>query len=184
MLVNSETNRMKFNFFILVLVLVSLMACSGKDIHQYQDRQPTFDAAQFFNGALTAHGVLKDRSGNVTRHFNATINAFWVNGIGTLEERFEFNDGEIQFRTWTLTPQGTDRYSATAGDVSGIGAAETAGNAFHLAYRLQIDYQGKPLVLDVDDWMYRVSDTVVVNQSILSKWGFRLGSIELTIIQQ
>jgi hypothetical protein len=32
--------------------------------------------------------------------------------------------------------------------------------------------------------MFRVSDNVVINQSILSKWGIRVGTIELAIIRQ
>jgi hypothetical protein len=168
---------------LLVTLLFILSGCSVPDVEQYRNNQPAFNVETFFNGPLTAHGVLKDRSGNVTRHFNATINAYWENGVGTLEERFEFNDGEIQFRNWTLTPQKSGGYIATAGDVLGKGQAETAGNAFHLDYTLQINYQGKPLALDVDDWMFRVNDTVVINQSTLSKWGFRVGSIQLAIIK-
>jgi hypothetical protein len=170
--------------FVYVFIFTVLVGCNGSDISQYSDRQPLFNAEEFFNGSLTAHGVLKDRSGNVTRHFNATINAYWKNGIGTLEERFEFNDGEIQFRNWTLTPQSNGLYTATAGDVLGNGQAETAGNAFHLDYTLQINYQGKPLALAVDDWMFRVSDNVVINRSTLSKWGIHVGTIELAIIRQ
>lgn len=168
---------------VLCLMVLALMGCARPGIQQYRESQPEFNAQEFFNGNLTAHGVLKDRGGNVTRHFNATINAYWKNGVGTLEERFEFNDGEIQFRNWTLTPQKSGGYIATAGDVLGDGQAESAGNAFHLDYTLQINYQGKPLALAVDDWMFRVSDKVVMNQSTLSKWGFHVGSIELVILK-
>ena len=170
--------------FLYALLLALIVGCAGSDIEQYRNRQPLFNTESFFNGPLTAHGVLKDRSGNVTRHFNATINAYWKNGIGTLEERFVFNDGEIQFRNWILTPQSDGHYTATAGDVLGDGQAETAGNVLHLDYTLQINYQGKPLALAVDDWMFRINDKVVINQSTLSKWGIRVGTIELAIIKQ
>jgi hypothetical protein len=169
---------------LYALAITLLTSCAGPDIEQYSKLQPAFKPEEFFNGQLTAHGVLKDRQGNVTRHFNVTINAYWKNGIGTLEERFEFNDGEIQFRNWTLTPLNNGRYAATAGDVLGTGQAEAAGNAFHLDYTLQIQYEGKPLALTVDDWMFRVSDKVVINRSTLSKWGISVGAIELAIIKQ
>mgnify|MGYP001209381158 FL=1 len=168
---------------LVILSILLLAACTGPDIQQYNALQPAFHAEQFFNGQLTAHGVLKNRSGEVTRTFNATIHAYWKNGVGTLEERFEFNDGEIQFRNWTPPPQDKGRYFATAGDVLGNGSAETAGNAFHLDYTLQIQYNGKPLALTVDDWMFRVNDKVVINRSTFSKWGFNVGSIELTILK-
>ena len=150
---------------LLLCCTLLFAACTGTDVQQYQPLQPAFAPEQFFNGPLTAHGVLKNRSGDVTRTFNATINAYWRNGVGTLEERFEFNDGEIQYRTWTLRPQGDGRYLANAGDVLGDGEATTAGNAFHLDYTLQIQYNGKPLALAVDDWMFRVNDTVVLKRS-------------------
>ena len=169
---------------LLFCVVLLLGACTGPEMQEPSILQPAFAPEHFFNGPLTAHGVLKDRRGTVTRYFNATINAYWTNGTGTLEERFEFNDGEIQFRTWTLQPEGNGRYTATAGDVLGPGAAATAGNAFHLAYTLQVPYRGKPLALAVDDWMYRVNDQVVINRSTLSKWGFSVGSIELVILKQ
>lgn len=169
---------------LLLFIVVLLTSCAESGVQQYSSLQPAFNAEQFFNGPLSAHGILKDRSGNVTRTFNATINANWNNGTGTLEERFEFNDGEVQFRNWTLVPQGNRNYLATAGDVIGEGKAETAGNAFHLVYTLQIQYNDKPLTLAVDDWMFRVNDKVVINRSTLSKWGFNVGSIELTILKQ
>lgn len=166
---------------LLIISFVLLQACAGPDIQDYQERQPAFAPKEFFSGPLTAHGVLKDRSGMVTRSFIADIEASWQDGVGTLEEKFEFDDGEIQYRTWTLTPAGENRYTATAGDVIGPGSASVAGNAFNLQYTLEIDYKGDKLALDVDDWMWRVSDNVVINQSTLKKWGFTVGSIQLVI---
>lgn len=89
----------------------------------------------------------------------------------------------MQYRTWTLSPREDGRYNATAGDVVGTGIAATAGNAMHLNYVLRIPYKGKQLDLSVDDWMYRVDETTVMNESVLSKWGFRVGSIQLAIIR-
>jgi hypothetical protein len=48
---------------------------------------------------------------------------------------------------------------------------------------LRIPYGGKQLDLSVDDWMYRVDETTVMNESVLSKWGFRVSSIQLAIIR-
>lgn len=165
----------------ILSVLATLGACSSPDIKQYANNLPTFVPEQFFNGKLTAHGVLKNRSGEVTRYFTATIDASWDKGIGTLVERFEFNDGEIQFRTWVLAPSQTGRYLATAGDVVGEGQAQVSGNAMQLDYQLQIDYRGSPLALSVEDWMWLVDEDTVINQSTLRKWGFTVGSIQLVI---
>lgn len=169
---------------VLVLSVGLLTACTSQDIDHYAQRKPDFNPQRYFDGNLTAHGVLKNRRGEVTRHFNAAIKAYWRNGIGTLEERFVFDDGEIQYRTWTLRPDTEGGYLATAGDVIGEGHAQVAGNAMNLQYTLRVNYRGDALELAVDDWMYRVDDNTVINESVLRKFGFKVGSIQLVIIRQ
>lgn len=179
---NATLSRSIF-YLSTILYCVFLVSACSQSITLYKDRQPEFIAEEYFNGNLTAHGVLKNRSGEVTRTFNATIKAFWKDGTGTLEERFVFDDGEVQYRTWTLKPIDKNSYRATAGDVVGEGDAETAGNAMHLNYVLRIPYKGRQLDLSVDDWMYRVDENTVINESVLRKWGFRVGTIQLAIIK-
>jgi len=176
---------MKLNKISLLMACLLLLniSCSNQNLQAYKDRQPDFIAEEFFTGHLTAHGILKNRGGEVTRTFHATIDASWKDRVGTLAERFVFNDGEVQYRTWILTPQADGRYTATAGDVVGTGMAATAGNAMNLNYVLRIPYKGRQLDLSVDDWMYRVDTNTVINESVLSKWGFRVGSIQLAIVK-
>lgn len=170
---------------ILVSTFVSLVACSSTDVNQYRDNRPAFVLEEFFDGHLTAHGVLKNRGGTVTRHFNATIDASWdEEGVGRLVERFEFDDGEVQHRTWTLTPDGEGRYQGTAEDVIGTGELRVSGNALRLDYVLEIDYRGRKLNLNVEDWMWRIDEHTVLNESTLRKWGFRVGSIQLVIVRR
>lgn len=164
----------------LVFTLL-LGACAGPDIHQYRDNQPRLVLEEFFDGPLSARGVVKNRAGEVTRYFTATIDASWRDGTGTLDERFVFDDGEVQTRVWTLTPVSDHRFTGTAGDVLGTGQGRLSGNALQLVYTLEIDYRGRPLALRVDDWMWQVDDHTIINTSILSKWGFRVGSIQLVI---
>lgn len=163
-------------------LMLMLTSCSTTSIDDYASNQPALTPQAFFNGPLTAHGVLKDRSGKVTRYFNATINAYWKDGVGTLEEKFIFDDGEIQYRNWTLTPAGNG-FDATAGDVIGTGKAQVSGNAMQLKYVLEIQYKGSPLQLQVDDWMWLVDNKTLLNESTLRKWGFKVGSIQLVIVK-
>jgi hypothetical protein len=163
-------------------LMLMLISCSTTSIDDYASNQPALTLHAFFNGPLTAHGVLKDRSGKVTRYFNASINANWKDGVGTLEETFIFDNGEIQYRNWTLTPT-ADGYAATAGDVIGAGKARVKGNAMHLSYVLEINYKDSPLRLQVDDWMWQVDSKTLLNESTLRKWGFKVGSIQLVIVK-
>lgn len=171
----------RYRIVIWGLFIMLLSACSSVKVTDYQSNAPALVLSDFFNGKLTAQGVVKSRSGKVERYFNATIDAKWNEGVGTLDERFEFDDGEVQHRVWTLRPNGDHQYIATAGDVIGEGRAQSSGNALFLKYVLQIDYKGRKLALSVDDRMYRVSRDTLINESRLSKWGINVGEIILVI---
>jgi hypothetical protein len=127
--------------------------------------------------------VIKDRSGLVTRTFNAEIDASWENGVGTLVEDFIFNDGETQQRIWTLTPDGEGGYAGTAGDVVGAGHMTLSGNSLFLEYVLRVPFGDSTVDVSVDDRMYLVAPDVLVNESIMKKLGVRVGSIVLVIIR-
>ena len=160
---------------------ILLNACSSVDVNDYKTNKPTLNITEFFNGSLNAHGILKDRSGKVTRYFNATINASWNNGVGTLDEQFVFDDGEKQTRIWQLRPDGKGSYIGTANDVVGESTLRTSGNALFLNYVLRVPYRGQTLDLNIDDRMYLVSDKILINESKMSKWGFDVGEINLVI---
>ncbi len=170
---------------IVVVVMVgALMACSNVRVTDYADKKPLFDVEQFFNGDLTAHGVVKDRGGKVIRHFNANIAATWVDGVGTLVEDFVFDDGETQRRIWTLKPDGHGHYTGTAGDVVGAAKLQQAGNSLFLDYVLRLPYKGSEVDVHVDDRMYLVSPDILINESGMSKFGWRVGSLVLVIARQ
>ncbi len=173
-------------FYPLLLGCVALLsvACSNVTVEQYSEFEPTLTLEAFFSGPLTAHGVVKNRGGKVIRTFNADIQASWHKGVGTLVEDFVFDDGEQQQRIWTLTPNGDGRYIGRAGDVVGDGQLTVAGNSMFLDYVLRIPYKGSTVDVRVDDRMYLVEPNVLINESVMSKFGFRVGSLALVIIRQ
>jgi hypothetical protein len=163
--------------------ILTLSACSSISVNDYSSNTPKFIPQEFFNGNLTAQGVVKNRSGKVTRYFTATINAHWKDGIGTLDEKFIFNDGETQYRTWTLTPTVTGSFNGTAGDVIGTGTGKFSGNAINLKYVLAVKYNDSTINLSVNDWMWLVDSKTVLNESTLTKFGFKVGSIQLVMVK-
>ena len=142
--------------FAPIWLMLVAGGCGTASIEDYRDRSPAFVPEDFFNGALTAHGVVKDFSGTAIRHFNADIMGCWSDGVGTLDESFVFDDGEQQTRIWTLTPSGNQTYIGTAGDVIGDGTARWQGNAMFLDYTLRITLDDGSIDVHIDDRMYRV----------------------------
>lgn len=166
---------------LLLVLTFGLAGCSPVTVQDYADNRPRLVPEEFFQGQLSAHGVIKDRGGKVIRYFNADIKAWWEDGIGTLEEDFVFDDGEPERRVWTLTPQDDGSYIGTAGDVVGDGRITLAGNSMFLDYVLRIPYNDGTLDLRIDDRMYLVNPTMLINESTMTKFGIRVGEILLVI---
>ena len=166
---------------LVVIALTMVNACSSVTVDNYSDNKPLLVPEQFFDGELSAHGIVKDHSGQVIRYFSAKIKAYWVDGIGTLDESFVFDDGEQQTRIWKLKPQPDGSYVATAGDVIGEGRMKASGNSLFLDYVLRIPYGDGTIDLRIDDRMYLVSERVLLNESVMTKWGFEVGQLTLVI---
>jgi len=172
-----------YSQYLLLALLALVAGCSSVKVTDYSGMEPAIDLETFFQGELTAHGVVKNRTGRVIRTFNANITAYWENGIGTLEEHFLFDDGEKDFRKWVLTPTGDGGFVGTAGDVVGDGQLTYAGNSVFLDYVLRIPYGDGTVDVRVDDRMYLVAPGILINESEMTKFGVRVGSLLLVILQ-
>ncbi|WP_372958745.1 DUF3833 domain-containing protein [Marinobacter sp.] len=163
------------------LTVLLLTGCAGPSIDDYRDRSPALVPDQFFRGSLVARGVVKDMSGEVIRTFDAYIEASWnEDGIGTLDEVFRFDDGEIDTRVWTLTPE-DGGYRAEAGDVVEPGFMSWQGNAINMNYVLRVPYGDGTIDVRMDDWMYLVTPDTLINETAMSKWGIPVGEVVLVI---
>ncbi len=171
-------------WLLVTMSVVLLAGCAGPSLEDYRDRSPELVPEQFFQGELSARGVVKDISGEVIRTFDADITASWdENGTGTLDEVFRFDDGEVQTRVWTLTPEG-EGYHATAGDVVEPGTMRWSGNAIHMDYVLSIARDSGTIDVRMDDWMYLVTPDTLINETTMSKWGVDVGEVVLVIQKQ
>ncbi|MDO6685539.1 MULTISPECIES: DUF3833 domain-containing protein [unclassified Agarivorans] len=172
-------------YLLLLGLLAGLAGCSSADVASYAANQPKLVIEDFFSGKLTAHGIVKNRSGELIRYFNVEIDASWdEQGVGTLDEHFVFDDGEKQQRIWTLVRQTDGSFLASANDVSQAATMRLAGNALFMDYVLTLDYKGNPMDVVVEDKMYLVNPATIVNQSVMKKFGFKVGSVSLVIQKQ
>ncbi len=173
---------LRYRAVIVLLGLFNLAACSSPDVQHYANNKPRLVLSEFFNGELSAHGIVKNRSGEVIRYFNASIVATWDEaGNGQLDEDFVFDDGEQQRRIWQLVKQADGSYLASANDVPQAAPIRIAGNVMFMDYVLALQYRGEPLDVVVEDKMYLVNPSTLLNESRLTKFGFTVGSVSLVI---
>ncbi|QID17080.1 DUF3833 domain-containing protein [Nitrogeniibacter mangrovi] len=159
--------------------VIGLGGC-GTTIEAYRDTTPRLVLEDYFNGTLDAWGMFQDRSGKVIKRFHVLIEARWQGAVGRLDERFTYDDGSTQRRVWTLTARGDGHYTGLADDVVGQAQGQARGNALRWRYVMALPVNGKTYHVDFDDWMYLMGDGVLLNRSVMSKFGVRLGEVTLS----
>lgn len=170
---------------ILTLGLCGLLAgCSSMQIDDFSATTPEFIPQQYFNGPMTAYGMVKDRSGKITRRFKGTLVGSWdEKGVGTLDELFVYDDGETQKRIWTLRPTGEKTFIGTARDIVGEAQMIANGNTVMIDYTMRVPYKDGTIDIDVRDWLHLQDDGVILNHSKMKKYGFTVGELVITIIK-
>ena len=163
---------------------LALSGCASQDIEAYASQTPALDLRSYFNGKLTAYGLFTDRSGAVVKRFTVLMVCSWTGNEGVLDESFSYSDGTTQKRIWRLTQLPDGRYTGRADDVVGEANGQTRGNAFHWNYTLSLPVDGKVYEVQFDDWMYLMTDTVMLNKATMSKFGLRLGEVTLAFTKQ
>lgn len=167
-----------------------LSSCTSLTVDHASGRSPELIPQEFFNGTLCADGVVRDRSGAEIRRFNAQLQGSWNDlGVGTLDEVFYFYDEPgaepvRETRVWTFNPVMTEEgamLQASAGDVPQPTLMRWAGNAIYMSYTLRYGQEGDTIDLHMEDWMFRVADDVVVNETRMSKFGLHVGQVLLVM---
>lgn len=168
--------------WLLPLSVAWLAGCAGSPTAQdYAGEKPVFSIRDYFNGQVSAHGLVTDRSGRVVRRFIVSMDCQWSGQTGELKERFVFSDGEKQERIWQLTEVAPGRYEGRAADVVGVAQGSLAGNALNLRYTLALPVSGRIINVDFDDWLFLMDDgKTVLNRARMSKWGFHVGDLTVT----
>ena len=170
---------------------LGLTGCATQDIAAYANEKPVLDLAQYFNGTLDAYGVFTDRSGAVVKRFTVVMVCTWTGNQGVLDEDFTYSDGTKQRRIWKLTKLADGRYTGRADDVVGEAQGQARGNSFYWAYTLRLPVGGDAIgkgatIIDVrfDDWMYLMTNEVMLNKATMSKFGVKLGEVPLSFTKR
>ncbi len=171
---------MKKTFLVILMIALSIAGCSKPDLSQYQDNEPRFSLFDYFQGKTTGWGMVQDRKGNLLRRFVVDIEGtLHADDDLTLEEHFEWSDGEISSRTWSIAKTGVHTFTGTASDVHGSATGAAYGNVLNWRYHLDIEANGRTWKVHLDDWMFLQDDEILINKTRMSKFGFALGDITI-----
>ena len=168
----------------LAMTLALVTGCASPKVEDYAAEKPALKLNEYFNGTLDAYGVFTDRSGAVVKRFTVLMTCTWKGDEGVLDEDFSYSDGTKQKRVWKLKKLPDGKYIGKADDVVGEAAGQERGNAFRWGYTLALPVDGKVYDVQFDDWMYLMTDKVMLNKATMSKFGFKLGEVTLSFTKR
>ena len=168
---------------LLIIALFLITSCSNNSAMKPEDfkgKEPRLIIEEYLSGDVKAWGVLQNRSGKVTRQFSADLKGKWDGNQLILDEKFNWDDGEIQTRQWQITKIDENKYEGTAGDVVGKAKGYSYGPAFKFEYVHLVPVKGKEMKITFDDWIFKQDDRVAINRATMTKFGIRVA--ELTVV--
>ena len=174
---------MKIKYLLLIIISVLITSCSSNQAmkpEDFKNQKPRLIIEEYLSGNVKAWGILQNRSGKVTRQFSADLDGKWNGKQLILDEKFVWNDGEIQNRQWTINKIDEHNYEGTAGDVVGTAKGFSYGPAFKFEYVLLVPVKGREMKITFDDWIFKQDERVAINRATMTKFGIKVA--ELTVM--
>ena len=153
------------------------------NLNNFSNSKPTFTLEEYFLGRTEAWGLFHDRFGNLKRTFKVDIQGTLSEDILTLDEKFVYDDGELDQRIWKIKILGNKKYTGTADDVVGEALGESEGNALNWKYKLNLKVKDSTIQVDFDDWMFLQDRNILMNRAEVKKWGFKVGVVTITFLK-
>ncbi len=171
------------NLIILIILFGLITSCANNQAmkpEDFKDQKPRLIIEDYLSGNVKAWGILQNRSGKVTRQFSADLNGEWDGKQLILNEKFLWNDGEIQNRQWKINKISEHNYEGTAEDVVGKAIGYSFGPTFKFEYVLLVPVKGKNMKITFDDWIFMQDERVAINRAKMTKFGIKVA--ELTVM--
>ncbi|NVK20380.1 MAG: DUF3833 domain-containing protein [Methylocystaceae bacterium] len=164
---------------LFIGICVFLTGCSTMKPEDFANSNLKFDLFTYFDGQTQAWGIFEDRFGTVRRQFQVDIKGTLDGNVLTLDEQFDYSDGEKDQRIWTIQKMSENRYEGTAADIVGTAQGISAGNALNWAYNMDLKVGDNTIRVKFDDWMFLQEGNVLINRARVSKWGIDIGEVSL-----
>jgi len=163
---------------ILMGVSIMLFGCGSVDVKKYEGTEPKISFRKLYDSNVEGYGYFRDRSGEIGARYYVTLEPKWDGNTGTMKEFNYQEDGKVTSRDWKVEMTDDDHFTATGSDIEGIMTGVSSGYALHLDYIFNIQREsGSKIALHFDDWSYLQPDGTVLNEVVLSKFGFKVGTL-------
>ncbi|AWB08686.1 DUF3833 domain-containing protein (plasmid) [Azospirillum humicireducens] len=153
-------------------------------VEDFAGNGPELRIERYFAGRTHAWGLFEDRFGTLRRSFTVVIDGHWDGRELTLDERFDYADGETDRRIWRIVRTGEGLYEGRADDVIGKAVGRSAGNALNWTYEMALKVGGGRWRVRFDDWMWLQPGDALINRANVYRWGVWIGTVSLFFLPE
>ncbi|CAO3410627.1 DUF3833 domain-containing protein [Azospirillum largimobile] len=153
-------------------------------VEDFAGNGPELRIERYFAGRTRAWGLFEDRFGTLRRSFTVVIDGHWDGRELTLDERFDYADGETDRRVWRIARTGEGLYEGRADDVIGKAVGRSAGNALNWTYEMALKVGGGRWRVRFDDWMWLQPGDALINRANVYRWGLWIGTVSLFFLPE
>jgi hypothetical protein len=137
---------------------------------------------EFFQGRTVGEGVFVSDFAGVRRPFTVVTRGTWNAKTFTLRlrEDFRYADGERDTKVWFFQKVAADRYIASRSDVLTPVNIRSGGSRLRFDYPATVETANGPVALRFCDTLTQVDRKTVRNTANVMKYGFVIGTVEVT----
>ena len=130
-----------------------------------------FRLENFFVGDFVSDGIIVNPNGKLIRRFKVEGQSNFKKGTLTLNERFTYDDGEVDKRVWQILCLPDGSYEGYTTDLVGSPPRNhPTENLFSWSYRLKLSVKNIPVTLRFTDMMH-LHNNAISNVATISKFG-------------
>jgi hypothetical protein len=135
-------------------------------------------------GRTLGEGVFVNSFTGGETKFSVVIEGAWDGKVLTLVEDFTYSDGSQERKTWRLTKTADGVFQGVRDDVIDTADVRQDGNGVRLDYYVTLSTGLGDIDVRFQDLLYLNADGSIANKAVVSKFGLRVGRVEITMRPQ
>lgn len=175
---------MKKTFKILqIFALLSISSCAilenlggerapAREVPlDYLEKGSKFKVEEFLNGDLSGFAIIQDENGKIIDSFVVEAKGYWEEKKGTIKYSYKYNSGKKDTRTWLITSENSESYSAIGHDFLAPATGRQLGNASKISYLLTQEYKNKRERISFEDDIFLADENsaIIISNARINK---------------
>lgn len=153
------------------------------DIKDFSGTSPILRPEEYLAHELQGWGIVERLTGGLQQRFTVKARGDWDEALRVLNftETWTFDDGRTDTLAWRISPRDDGRYVGHETRIEGQAEGQQAGCAFHWRYsRDTPSSDGKSMLLNFNDWFYRIDERVVMIRGSAGRAGIPFSILHAT----